>query len=229
MNLIEYIDKRLLDVKYYLRGINYNKTNSENIVKGLNEKMNYIFNQHPLYRTETNKFALEIKNQYDLLVATKLEFATTKQEVDKSILEFETTIKEIMINFKNNILRIMQKNSNYNSNTINHDMSFINIRIRNKDDKKTRDELHQVNELDGIRDCFCCIYTFIYMIMDKYDKLEEFLNWVNEAYHVTEKEYTNYLGIYTKLINERNYDRFIKIYNDTVIKLSNNKKIRKNT
>lgn len=220
MNLDEYIKSRIEDVRAYLKGINYENLEAEKAVEGLLKEVSLMFNDNELYRKETDKFLIAVKNAYDHLVTDELEFASSTKEVEDYIHEFENTLKNIVKAFKNNILTIYGKETGYKVNSINNDLSFIQIRIRRREEKISSDELHKYNELDGLREIIPCIYMFIYEIKDKSIKSSNLLDLINATYKVGSPEYTkamrNYMGT---VLNERNYDNFIGLYNNELEKL----------
>lgn len=204
-NLNEYIKNRLRDIEVYLKDINFANLHDDRAIENLPQELDIIFNKSPLYRVETNKFVMAIRNSYDYLKYNRIEFASTKGEVDAAILEFETAIKMNIREFKNNILSVFNKEG-YKPNIINNDLGFIVVRIRKADDKKTE------NELIRLKDIIPCIYTLMYMIKDKRFKANNFLDLVNAKYSVRDPEYPDLMGKYIKILNEKDYDKFVDLY-----------------
>lgn len=220
MNLNEYIKSRIADVRAYLKGINYANLKAENVIENLSPELDLMFNKTPAYRKETNIFLISIRNAYAHLVDDELEFASSIEEVETAIHEFELTIKNLIKVFKNNILTTYGKETGYKVNSINNDLSFIQIRIRRRDEKMSPDELHKYNELDGLREIIPCIYTFICEIEDKSIKSSKLLDLINATYEVGSPEYIKAMGNYMgSVLNERNYDNFIELYNAELEKL----------
>lgn len=214
MNIGEYINERLADVRFYLRGINYNKLDSERAVEGLREDVSGFFNDNPLYRSETDKLVRDIKGMYDTLKDHELEFATTKVEVDNSISKFERNLKQRIVEFKNKILLLFQQNTNCQSALINNSMDDVNVRVRTRNPKKTMEEMHEMKELFGLRESFIIIYIFITYISDKSCKIGNFLDNVNENVIQKTSEYQQALRYYMQLLNEKDYEKFIDLYDE---------------
>lgn len=224
LNVNEYREKRLADIRYYLRGINYNNLNSNNAIEKLSGDIDAMFNRNTLYRRETNKFVVAVNNAYYYLKDDKLEFANSVQEIDKYIEEFEKKLKQIIVDFKNNILNIFKEETGYQPNTINNSLDFIKIKIRDKNERLTADELHDKNELNGLREIVNLIYTFICMIKDKRFKSENILDLVNMKYSVRDAEYIKEMKKYLEILNEQDYDKFIILYEESINRLNGNSK-----
>lgn len=219
MNIGEYINERLADVRYYLRGINYNKLDSERTVEGLSDPVNTYFNDNPLYRRETEKLVRDIKGMYDVLKDHDLFLVNTKAEVDNAILNFELKLKQRMIEFKDKILLLFQQDTNCQTILVNNSLDDVNIRVRSRKDKKTREEMHEMKELFGLRECFIIIYIFMTYIRDKSNKLEEMKDKISETYVPRSAEYLEALSRYVTLRNERDYESFIELHEETTSEL----------
>lgn len=230
MNLNEYIKRRKEDIRAYLKDINYENLERENAVEGLPEEIDLMFNKNPIYRKETDRFVIAVKNAYDHLVDDELEFASDIKEVEGYIHEFEMSLKSLVKLFKNNILILFNRETKYKVNIINNDLSFIQIRIRKREEKLSSDEIHKLNELSGFKEIIYCIYTLIYEIKDKSIKSSNLLDLINMTYNVGSPEYTeamnNFMGI---VLNEKNYDNFIKLYEEEMEVLTGTDKERKNS
>lgn len=215
MNIKEYKRSKLRDIDFYLRGISYKNLEATSLLERLPEELDIIFNKNPLYREETIKFVSEIRNSYDLLKANELEFAETKEEVDVAIANFEIKLKQIANDFKNNILVAHTKETGYQSSIINNSIEPIKVKIRDiNEEKLTRDELHEIDELDGLREITAYIYAFIYMIKDKAMKSANLLDLINLKYSVRSHEYKIAFGRYLKTKNEKNYTKFNELYSE---------------
>ena len=219
MNIEEYINERLADVKYYLRGINYNKFDSEKAVEGLREDVSKCFNDEPLYRRETDKLVRDIKGMYDTLKDHELEFATSKAEVDNAVLQFEAKLKQRIVEFKNDILSLFKVAYDYQYIMLDNSLDEVNVRVRNRKDKKTMEEMHEMKELFGLRECFIIIYIFMTYITNKSNKLEELKNRIAENFTPRTQEYLDALAEYVGLKSEKNYDKFIELYEEKTNKL----------
>ena len=219
MNIEEYINERLADVRFYLRGINYNKLDSERAVEGLREDISDFFNANPLYRRKTDKLVRDIKGMYDILKDHELEFATTKAEVDNAVLQFEAKLKQRIVEFKNDILSLFKAAYNYQNIMLDNSLDEVNVRVRNRKDKITMEEMHEMKELFGLRECFIIIYIFMTYITNKSNKLEEVKNRIAENYTPRTQEYLDALAEYMELITEKNYDKFIELYEEKINEL----------
>lgn len=219
MNIGEYINERLADVRYYLRGINYNDLNKERAVDGLNDSINTCFNDNPLYRRETEKLVRDIKAMYDVLKDHDLFLVNTKAEVDNAILNFELKLKQRMVEFKDKILLLFQQDTNCQTILVNNSLDDVNIRVRSRKDKKTREELHEMKELFGLRESFIIIYIFMTYIKDKSNKLEEMKDKISETYVPRSQEYFEALNHYITLRDERDYESFIDLHEEITTEL----------
>jgi len=213
MNIEEYKNSRLRDINFYLRGISYKNLEAETLLERLPEELDVIFNRNPLYREETIKFVSEIKNSYDLLKANELEFVETKEEVDVAITNFEIKLKHIAKEFKDNILVAHAKETGYQPSVINNSVEPINIKIRDiSEEKLTRDELHDIDEIDGLREITAYIYAFICMIKDKVIKSTTMQDLINLKFSVRSPEYKEAFRRYLETKNEKNYTKFNELY-----------------
>lgn len=221
MNIREYIDKRIKDIDFYLRGINYKNLNAENMVEKLPESLDTMFNKTPIYRKETENFVVTIRNFYDTLIAEELEFAESIQEVEICISKFETKLKLLIKEFKNKIFINYAKETGYQSNTINNSIEDLRIKIRDsKEERISPEKLHNLNELNGLREIFIYIYAFIEMIKDKTIKLENLLDLINVKYKVGTPEYKELIVKYVKLKSKNNYNEFIELYNKILAEIN---------
>ena len=130
MNLNEYIKSRKEDVHAYLKDINYENLERENSAENLSPELDLMFNKTPTYRKETNNFLISIRNAYNHLVDDELEFASSIEEVETAIHEFEIKLTNLIKEFKNNILNIFSEETGYKQNAIDSNLDFINIKIR---------------------------------------------------------------------------------------------------
>lgn len=219
MNIGEYVEERLADVRYYLRGINYNNFNAERAVEGLNDSISAYFNDNPIYRKETNELVHDIKGMYDTLKDQELEFATTKADVDDAILNFELKLKKRIVEFKNKVLLLFKEDNNCQTVMLNDSMDDVNIRIRSRKDKKTMEEIHEMQELLGLRESFIIIYIFMTYIVNKSNKLEDLKDKIAENYNPRSQEYLEALAKYMELKTEKNYERFIDLYEEKINEL----------
>lgn len=214
MNIKEYIDERLADVRYYLRGINYKKLDSERLVEGLRDDVSFLFNNNPLYRSETEKLVRDIKGMYDTLKDHELFLVSTKAEVDNAILKFEIKLKQRIVEFKNKILLLFKQNTNCQSILLNNSMDEVNIRVRSRKDKKTMEEMHEMKELFRLSESFIIIYIFMTYIMNKSNKLEEMKDKISENFVPKSAEYLNAMAKYLEVKYEKNYEKFIDLHED---------------
>ena len=212
MNIGEYINKRLADVRYYLRGINYNKSDSEKAVEGLSDSVNAYFNDNEVYRVEVNKLVSAIKHMYDTLKDHELEFAASEEEVDDAILNFELKLKELIKIFKNNILAAFQNDTGHLSNLLDSGLDGINIKIRDKNEKTSVEELHKRGEFNGLREIFRYMHDLIYFLKDKSCKLANFKEVMKQKYKVGSLEYKRCLDCLKALDKTRNYYEFLEAY-----------------
>lgn len=211
MNIEEYKRNKLRNIDFYLRGISYKNLEAETLLERLPEELDVIFNK--LYRKETIKFINEIRNSYDLFRANELEFAETKEEVDIAITKFEKKLKQIATDFKNNILVAHAKETGYQPSIINNSIEPIKVKIRDINaEKLTREQLHEIDEIDGLREITAYIYAFIYMIKDKTIKSANLLDLINLKFSVRSPEYKLAFGKYLKIKQEKNYTKFNELY-----------------
>ena len=217
MYIGDYVEERLADVRYYLRGIHFNNLNSERLVEGLIEDASDFFNNE--YRSETNKLIRDIRGMYDTLKDHKLEFATTKAEVDNEILKFERNLKQKIVEFKNRILYLIDKRipidnipEDFNGELINTSMDEVNIRVRSRKEKRTMKEMHDMKELFWLRESFAIIYLFMTHIEDKKEKLNEINERIFVMYELESEEMKIALNAYNRLFKENDHDNFRYLY-----------------
>lgn len=217
MTLQEYKNKRIKEIKYYLRGINYKNLESETKVEGLPEELDALFNRNPLYKEETATFVVNIRNLYDFLLASPegLEFAETKVEVDEAIQKFEIGLKMLIKEFKNKILKTHSTETGYHSSIIDNNTDSINIKIRDISEQKlSRDEIHNLGELCGLKEIFFIIHMLIYMIKDKTIKAKNLNDLISLKYKFGTPEYKEKMRKYIAIVkNERDYNIFLEEYN----------------
>lgn len=220
MNLNEYIKSRKEDVHAYLKDINYENLERENAAENLSPELDLMFNKTPTYRKETNNFLISIRNAYNHLVDDELEFASSIEEVETAIHEFEIKLTNLIKEFKNNILNIFSEETGYKQNAIDSNLDFINIKIRKRSEKVSTNELHRAGQFYNLKEIFICIYIFVYQIKDKEIKLKNLYALIKVMYEEDSQEYQEAIKIYEKFkLNTMHYDRFIRQYNEQIDKL----------
>lgn len=215
MNVEVYKNNRIKDIKFYLRGINYKNLDSEILVEKLSSEIEVFFNQNSLYRKETYKFILTVRNLYDSLLMEELEFADTKDAVDTAIEIFEKKLKILIKEFKNAILKKHYEDTGYQSYTINNSIESIVIKIRNIDEqKRSAEEIHNLMELYGLKDIFVVVHTLICMIKDKAIKSKTLNDLISLKYTFGTPVYKEKMSKYmTMVMNEKDYNKFLDKYN----------------
>ena len=210
-SLNEYIGFVKRKTKFYLKDILDSNEEDNYLIKNLSNEFNRVFNMNPTYRNTTQNFVIEIKRLYDSFVAEKLEFASSKEEVNMLLDGFERDLRKSAEKYKNMILKKFNESTGYKTNILNNNMD-LKVKI-------IKEGPREQNEIPNLKYIIIAIYALIEMIKDKSIKQNNLLDVINTYYSVRDENYTIALAEYIKCMNEHDYETYNTIYEESIEKL----------
>lgn len=228
MTLNEYKSNKIKEINYFLRGINFQNIGiKEKPIINHSPECDEFFNKNRIFREITERFLNKIKEYYNNLLDTELEFASSQEEIDRAVLNFVEKTKEELNNYKNLIIKAAFKSVEQEhiiidelpevreKNLINTGLNFIRVKLGTKEypTAKTGFEAEKEDEvLDNLNIMIIYIYVLVCMINDKKQKKEEFIDLIAENFSPTDPKYGEHLNTHLQLLNEKNYDKFVELY-----------------
>lgn len=237
MNLNEYIELNKKKAEKFIAGVAYQNIGKKDkrLVNAIDEASNNYFNRNEKYRTITEKFLLNVLSEYNTLIDTELEFASTKDSVDKSMESFAKKIYIYLEDYKEQILKEYleieaekakdenrRKNGVYPIKIDRWSPAEINILGQYSKEKENPEEKQGA---DNILDLLHIVYNLIWKMEDKQAKLNNILDVGAQKYKVNSEEYRKVIGDYLALRQEKDYEKFIELY-DAKIKEMTSKRVR---
>lgn len=203
MNLDNYKKMVRNCVENYLDGFLLSLTD---FLNSFHPEVRGMFRKDTLYNKVLNEFVISVRQVYTSFISTELEFSCSKEEVDNSIKMFQDKIKELIINFEKSILAIV-RTEGYQTNMITNYASCVTVKVMNDGNPRKQ------NELEKLRYIISLIYSEYVAIKDKNEKIEHYKK--DESKYVPgTDDYKTFLADYAALTKEKDYDKFVELYND---------------
>lgn len=232
MNLNEYKNSKIKEIDHFLRGLNFDNIGikDKKIIEYLTPECDEYFNKDEVYRSLTERLLTKIREHYNNLVDTQLEYASSQEEIDLEIKKFVDQVRKEVDKYKHTTIKIAfqpKKETDEGvaieelqevkeKNLINTGLNFIKIKIGDiiYSAPKTHAEAEKEDvTLDNLNIIIVYVYVLTCMINDKKQKQEEFIDYIAQNFKVTDEEYLELRKLQGIFLNERNYDDFIAKYN----------------
>lgn len=242
-NLNEYKKMKINELQYFFRGINFKNVNKEGsiIIDYATPECSEFFNGKNSSRCITEEFLKRIKENYNDLIFTDLEFSGSKEEVDSSIMRFIGSLRRELEEYKLTLItqefvpeeKIEKKyisiseHEKYRArenNLLYMGLNFIKLQIGQNvySLPKTGNEAEKEDRVvDNLNIIIIYMYALISMIRDKKEKLSEFVDTVSANINVKDSRYPEMMRMQFTLLNIKNYDDFVMEYNELIEKIKN--------
>lgn len=245
LNLNEYKKMKTNDLKYFFRGVNFKNINKEGsvVIDDVTPECSEFFNGNNPSCRITEEFLKRIKENYNNLIFTDLEFSSSKEEVDYAILQFVSNIRRELDEYKLTLIKQEfvpkekiekdyisigehQKYSVREDNLLYMGLNFIKLRIGENIYSMPKTG-HEAEKEDKVADDLNLIMIYIYLLIsaikDKKQKISEFVDVVSENIDVKDPKYLEMMRMQFSLLNIKDYEEFILKYEEMIEKIKNPK------
>lgn len=242
-NLNEYKKMKINELKYFFSGINFKNVNKEGkiIIDCATPECSEFFNGKNLSRCITEEFLKRIKEYYYDLIFTDLEFSTSKEEVDSSIMRFIGSLRRELDEYKLTVIKqefvpkekmekeyiSISEHEKYRvreNNLLYMGLNFLKLQIGQNvySFPKTGNEAEKEDKVaDDLNSIMIYIYLLISAIKDKKEKLSEFVDTVSANIDEKDPRHLEMMRMQYTLLNIKNFDDFTLEYEKSIEKVKN--------